>query len=347
MKTTEEKYMRRCLELAKNGLGNVSPNPLVGCVIVHNDKIIGEGFHRKYGEAHAEVNAINSVQNPALLPESTLYVNLEPCAHYGKTPPCSNLIIEKKIPKVVVGCIDSFSEVAGKGVEKMQRAGIEVITGVLEKESIRLNAPFFTFHTLKRPYIVLKWAQTLDGFIDIDRKYPNEEDNWISSPYSKQLVHWLRRQIDGILIGKNTALNDNPQLTTRLVSGKNPVRLIIDFDNQLPRNLHIFDQNTSTVIFTRQPQPNVRSLEYVAVNDKSQTLNEVLHYCYRNHIQTIMVEGGAETLQLFIDNNLWDEALVFVGEKTFGQGLPAPAIRRKAHTVYPFFNDKILHFVNE
>ena len=347
MKQPEEIFMQRCLELAKNGLGNVAPNPMVGCVIVHNGKIIGEGYHRKYGEAHAEVNAINSVKDHSLLTESTLFVNLEPCAHYGKTPPCSNLIIEKKIPKVVIGCIDTFSEVAGKGIEKMQKAGIDVTVGVLEKESIELNKAFFTFHTKKRPYIVLKWAQTLDGFIDIDREIKDDTtDYWISNKFSKQLVHLYRSRIDGILVGKNTVKNDNPSLTTRLIYGKNPTRLIIDFAGNLHGDKHIFDQKVNTVIFTSRPKENKENLHFAEVSNKTNIINNILEYCHKNNLQTIMVEGGAQTLSLFINNNIWDEAMVFVGEKTFGKGLKAPVISNVKPTIHSFFNDKIMHYTN-
>ncbi|HCQ28892.1 MAG TPA: bifunctional diaminohydroxyphosphoribosylaminopyrimidine deaminase/5-amino-6-(5-phosphoribosylamino)uracil reductase RibD, partial [Flavobacteriales bacterium] len=273
MKQPEEKYLQRCLDLAKNGKGRVAPNPMVGCVIVHNGKIIGEGYHREYGKAHAEVNAINSVKNKELLRESTLYVNLEPCAHYGKTPPCSNLIIENNIPKVVVGCIDSFSAVAGKGIEKMQKAGIDVTVGVLEKESLALNRAFFTFHNKKRPYILLKWAQTLDGFIDIDRtSQKTTSDNWISNKFSKQLVHLYRSEIAGILVGKNTVMNDNPALTTRLIYGKSPIRLIIDFEQSIQESATVFNGEVPTVIFTSNPKENSGNITYIKVENKNDTI---------------------------------------------------------------------------
>tara|TARA_Y100000589_G_scaffold136859_1_gene130935 strand:+ start:41025 stop:42071 length:1047 start_codon:yes stop_codon:yes gene_type:complete len=348
MKQPEEKYLQRCLDLAKNGKGRVAPNPMVGCVIVHNGKIIGEGYHREYGKAHAEVNAINSVKNKELLRESTLYVNLEPCAHYGKTPPCSNLIIENNIPKVVVGCIDSFSAVAGKGIEKMQKAGIDVTVGVLEKESLALNRAFFTFHNKKRPYILLKWAQTLDGFIDIDRtSQKTTSDNWISNKFSKQLVHLYRSEIAGILVGKNTVMNDNPALTTRLIYGKSPIRLIIDFEQSIQESATVFNGEVPTVIFTSNPKENSGNITYIKVENKNDTIETVLNYCYQNDIQSLMVEGGFQTLSLFIENNLWDEALVFVGEKTFGKGLKAPEINNRQPKIHSFFNDKLIHYINE
>jgi diaminohydroxyphosphoribosylaminopyrimidine deaminase/5-amino-6-(5-phosphoribosylamino)uracil reductase len=347
MFSAEELYMKRCLELAKNGYGHVAPNPMVGCVIVADGKIIGEGYHKKYGQAHAEVNAINNVKDVSLLKNSTLYVNLEPCAHFGKTPPCSNLIIEKKIPRVVIGCIDTFSEVSGKGIEKMKLAGIDVKVGVLEKESIELNKAFFTFHNKKRPYVLLKWAQTLDGFIDVDRNGEINSDNWISNKFSKQMVHLLRSKIDGILVGKNTARNDNPSLTTRLVSGKSPTRLIIDFDASLPDNLIIFNGQTPTIVFTSKTKPNKTNLTYVKVQNRKSIISEILNYCFNNNIQTLMVEGGAQTLNLFIENNLWDEAHVFIGEKTFGTGIKAPQITKVKPKIFSFFNDKLLLYKNE
>ena len=246
----DEKYMSRCLDLAILGKGNVSPNPMVGSVIVHRDKIIGEGFHQKYGQSHAEVNAINSVNNQLLLEESVLYVNLEPCAHYGLTPPCSDLIIQKKIPKVVIGTLDPYSEVAGKGVEKMRKAGIEVDIGILENECYELNRRFFTYHIKKRPYIILKWAQTADGFIDIKRKKTETgEPYWITGDLALRLVHKIRSSEDAIMVGTNTAINDNPSLTVRNWSGRDPLRIAIDRNLRLPDSLNIFNQTSRTIIF--------------------------------------------------------------------------------------------------
>lgn len=328
----DEKYLLRCLELAKNGLGNVAPNPMVGCVIVFDGKIIGEGYHQEYGKAHAEVNAIHSVKDKSLLKRSTLYVNLEPCAHFGKTPPCANLIIEYNIPRVVIGCVDSFSEVSGKGIEKLKTAGIEVVVGVLEKESLELNKRFFTFHNKKRPYIILKWAETKDGYIDVERineiagQTNNEVDNWITSPLSKQLVHKWRSEEAAIMVGTNTALNDNPQLNVREWNGRNPVRVVVDLHDRLPQNLHVFDKSIPTLVFSLTKQEQENNLTFVKINDSKNLIQEVLNELYKRNIQSIIIEGGATLLQSFIDQNLWDEARVFVGNNYFKKGLNAPVL---------------------
>ena len=350
----EEKYLLRCLELAKNGLGNVAPNPMVGCIIVHNNKIIGEGYHQEYGKAHAEVMAIHSVKDKSLLKESTLYVNLEPCAHFGKTPPCANLIVEHNIPRVVIGCIDSFSEVAGKGIEKLKNTGIEVIVGVLEKESLELNKRFFTFHYKKRPYVILKWAETKDGFIDIvrhceelretkqsnlpkqktDNFVPlhstrNDVDNWITSPLSKKLVHKWRSEEASIMVGTNTALNDNPQLNVREWKGKNPTRIVIDLHDRLPKSLHVFDKNVPTLVFSLTKETEEKNLVFVKVKNEKKLIEEVLSELYKRNIQSVIVEGGTTLLQSFINQNLWDEARIFIGNKNFITGLKAPKINGK------------------
>ena len=275
--TGEEKYMFKCLALAKNGLKEVSPNPMVGCVIVHQNKIIGEGYHQKYGEAHAEVNAINSVENKALLKESTLYVNLEPCAHYGKTPPCADLIIKHKIPKVVIGCMDSFGEVSGKGIENLKEAGTEVTVGVLQKESLRLNKRFFTFQNKNRPHIILKWAETKDGFIDVDRSdFKGTVDNWITSNDSKILVHKWRSEEEAIMIGTNTALNDNPHLTVREIEGKNPIRVILDLNLRLPNDLNVFDKSTPTLVFNHKKDALEHNLEFIKIDESNNILSQIL-----------------------------------------------------------------------
>ncbi|MBE7441600.1 MAG: bifunctional diaminohydroxyphosphoribosylaminopyrimidine deaminase/5-amino-6-(5-phosphoribosylamino)uracil reductase RibD [Flavobacteriales bacterium] len=328
----DEKYLLRCLELAKNGLGNVAPNPMVGCVIVFDGKIIGEGYHQEYGKAHAEVNAIHSVKDKSLLKRSTLYVNLEPCAHFGKTPPCANLIVEHHIPRVVIGCVDSFSEVSGKGIEKLKNAGIDVSVGVLEKESLELNKRFFTFHNKKRPYIILKWAETKDGFIDVERiteiagQTNNEVDNWITSPLSKQLVHKWRSEEAAIMVGTNTALNDNPQLNVREWKGKNPTRVVVDLHDRLPQNLYVFDKSVPTLVFSLTKQEQENNLTFVKINDSKYLIKEILDELYKRNIQSIIIEGGATLLQSFIDQNLWDEARVFVGNNYFKKGLNAPVL---------------------
>lgn len=319
--------MDRCLELARQGAGNVSPNPMVGCVIVHNDCIIGEGYHEKYGEAHAEVNAVNSVQNNELLKESTLYVSLEPCAHYGLTPPCSDLIVEKKIPNVVIGTIDSFAKVAGKGIERMIKAGINVKVGILEKESREINKRFFTFHEKKRPYVILKWAETTDGFIDSDRtKNQLGQPAWITGEKSLLRVHQMRAVEDAILVGTNTALKDNPSLTVRRCEGRNPVRLVIDNHLRLPEKLNLFDGTVKTIVFNSVKNQNSGNIEFVRIDFTRNIIPQVLKSLYQQNIQSVIVEGGKQLLESFISSNLWDEAFRFTGNKFFTSGIKAPSI---------------------
>lgn len=328
MQKTDKYYMQRCISLAKKGLGNVAPNPMVGCVIVYNNTIIGEGFHQQYGKAHAEVNAINKVKDKSLLTKSTLYVNLEPCAHFGKTPPCANLIVKHKLKRVVIGCIDSYSEVAGKGIEHLKANGIDVVVGVLKKESLFLNRRFFTFYEKKRPYIILKWAKTKDGFIDIDRTKESNTTNWITTPKSKQLVHKWRSEESAILVGTNTAINDNPALTTREWAGKNPIRMVLDANNRLPKNLKILDKSVPTVVFSNHNHID-NNIVYHKVNNQKNIIDEVLNYCYLNKVQSVIVEGGAQTLNGFIEKNIWDEARIFTGNKSFNIGLKSPKIDTK------------------
>jgi diaminohydroxyphosphoribosylaminopyrimidine deaminase/5-amino-6-(5-phosphoribosylamino)uracil reductase len=311
---TDEHYMQRCLELARIGLGNVAPNPMVGSVIVHHDIIIGEGFHEKYGEAHAEVNAINAVSDHSLLKESTLYVNLEPCAHFGKTPPCANLIIEKGIKRVVVGCIDSFSEVAGKGIRRLQDAGIEVTVGVLETESLEINKRFFTFHNKKRPYLILKWAQSKDGFIDIARDNNEKGIHWITQKETKQLVHKWRSEEAGILVGKNTVLNDNPELTVREVEGASPARFVIDSQDSL--DLSQFKIGNSKAITYKIVSKN----EHIDVS-------EIVDFIFTKEIQSVIIEGGKITLEQFINEDIWDEARVLTGNSNLYEGVKAPTLK--------------------
>ena len=346
MKTPDETYMMRCLELAQKGKSTVAPNPMVGSVIVHNDIIIGEGFHRKYGGPHAEVNAINSVENQELLKESTLYVNLEPCAHHGKTPPCSDLIIEKQIPRVVIGCKDSFAKVAGKGIEKMEKAGIDVKVGILEKESRELNKRFFTFHEHKRPFIILKWAETIDGYIDVDRSIQNNGISWITHPYLRIPVHKWRNEEAGIIVGTKTALNDNPKLDTRLWFGKNPIRFVLDRNLTLPPTLSLFDGKIPTYIFTGKENENKINLSFIKVDFTVNLLQQILNEMYKLEIQSVIVEGGRMLLQEFIDLNLWDEARVFVGNKTFGRGAKGPLIRKKMDKFCQYGNDRLLYYIN-
>ena len=333
--TSDRTYMQRCLELAALGLGEVAPNPMVGCVVVHNGKIIGEGYHQKYGEAHAEVNAIRSVKNKELLGASTLYVTLEPCAHFGKTPPCSDLIIESRIPRVVVGTVDPFAKVAGKGIEKMHKAGIKVEVGLLENECRELNRRFFTFHEKKRPYIILKWAQTADGFIDRERNGNSKGPTWITNDLARRLVHKQRTEEAAILIGTNTAEKDNPSLTVREWKGNQPLRMALDRTGRLSDKLHLFDEAAPTLIFTANEKPSKQSVSFVKINFEENPLPQILDYLYRNDIQSVIVEGGTRLLASVISSGLWDEAHVYQGNQFFGNGIKAPSISGKITAIEP------------
>jgi diaminohydroxyphosphoribosylaminopyrimidine deaminase/5-amino-6-(5-phosphoribosylamino)uracil reductase len=338
-----EIYMRRCLELAGLGIGNVSPNPMVGAVIVHNDKIIGEGYHQKYGEAHAEVNAVNQViskfDNYAeLLKRSTIYVSLEPCAHYGKTPPCADLIIKHQIPNVVVGCRDPFDQVNGKGIEKLQAAGIEVITGILEEECRWLNRRFFTRVQKHRPYIMLKWAQTEDGFFAPD----DNSQLWITGVESRKLVHQWRGEEDAILVGTNTAAIDNPQLNVRYGNGTSPKRVIIDRKLKLNQSLNIFDQSVETFIFNEVKTEFDGKNKYIALEDFGRYVPEyILYQLYLQDIQSVIIEGGAHTLNAFIKAGLWDEARIFTGATILNSGIKAPQIKGSADEEILSGNDRL------
>lgn len=321
----DETFMQRCLDLALLGMGSVSPNPMVGCVIAHNGTIVGEGYHEMFGGAHAEVNAINSVKNQELLCKSTLYVSLEPCAHFGKTPPCSDLIVKTRIPRVVIGTGDPFAEVAGKGIERMRNAGIEVEVGVLENECRDLNRRFFTFHEKKRPYILLKWAQTLDGFIDTDRT-ETQHPTWITNDLSKRLVHRQRSEESAILIGTNTAEFDNPALTVREWTGNQPVRMVIDRTARLDLGLHLFDQKAPTWIFTSIAKLGTGTLEYIPLDFDQDILPQLLSALYKREILSLVVEGGSVLLNSFLQDGLWDEAFVYTGNQFFGKGVAAPHI---------------------
>ncbi len=322
----DEKYMQRCLQLAQIAEGNTYPNPMVGSVIVHKGKIIGEGYHRKAGEPHAEVNAVHSVKDKSLLKQSTLYVNLEPCAHYGKTPPCSKLIIDHGIPEVIIGCIDSFSEVAGKGVEMMQKAGVRVKTGVLEKESLELNRRFFTCHNKKRPYIILKWAQSQDSFIDIDRDADNfGQPTWITNEWARRAVHQQRSTEQAILVGTNTALKDNPSLTVRDWAGNQPLRCVIDRYGRLPEDLKLFDGKSNTLVYNTKRSSKSQGVEYVQVKGEG-IISDILDDLWKRTIQSVIIEGGSSTLKMFIEAGLWDEAHKYVGEVLFASGVEAPEL---------------------
>ena len=317
--------MQRCLQLAAKGLGNVAPNPMVGCVIVNNGIIIAEGYHEFYGGPHAEPNAIKQVSDE-LLKASTLYVTLEPCSHHGKTPPCADLIICKGIKKVVVGNLDTNPLVSGKGIQKLKDAGIEVEFGVLDKECRELNKRFFTFHEKKRPYIILKWAQTQDGFISQVPLPEIKENNWITSTESKHLVHQWRTEEQGILIGYNTLMADNPYLTARLAEGKNPVRLVLSNELDIPTDLHIFNSDAKTIIFNSILSEVKNNVTFVKIDWNNKT-QEVLDYCFKNGIASIIIEGGTNTINNFMNLNVWDEARVFINStKIFENGIAAPTI---------------------
>ena len=323
--TKDEKYIARCIQLAKNGLCNAAPNPMVGAVIVHNDTIIGEGYHIRCGEPHAEVNAIRSVKDESLLKESTIYVSLEPCSHYGKTPPCADLIINKGIPRVVVGCQDPFALVAGRGIQKMRDAGIEVKVGVLVEECRQLIRRFITFHTEKRPFITLKWAESADGFIDLGRT--GGQPYIFSSPLTSMLVHKRRAEHSAILVGRRTALLDNPSLTVRSWYGKSPVRLVIDKNLTLPEHLSLFDGNTRTFVFTqRKDTKNHPNVEYIQLNFNQDILPQIFEVLYREKLQSLMVEGGSILLQSFIDAGYWDEAYIEHSSDHLTNGIEAPKL---------------------
>lgn len=321
------RYMRRCLQLAALGRGHVSPNPMVGAVVVHKGKIIGEGYHRRCGEAHAEVNAIRSVKNEELLRESTIYVSLEPCSHYGKTPPCCKLIIEKQIPRVVMACFDPFPEVSGRGARMLREAGVEVITGVLEEEAIRLNAHFMTFQKLHRPYILLKWAQSSDGFIDRMRSC-SESPVLFSNAVTLMSVHRLRAEYDAILVGTRTALYDDPSLTVRYWSGKNPLRLVIDRRLELPENLRLFSDGNPTLVITEKIHEPSGNIEYLTVDFTKPIIPTLLQELFRRKISSLLVEGGAVLLQSFIDSDCWDEIRIEETPSELKNGVCAPVVTR-------------------
>ena len=345
--TKDEKYIARCIQLAKNGLCNAAPNPMVGAVIVHNDTIIGEGYHIRCGEAHAEVNAVRSVKDESLLKESTIYVSLEPCSHHGKTPPCADLIINKGIPRVVVGCQDPFSLVAGRGIAKLREAGIEVKVGVLEEECRQLIRRFVTFNTLRRPFITLKWAESADGFIDLHR---TEGHPYIfSSPLSSMLVHKRRAEHSAILVGRRTALLDNPSLTTRNWFGKNPVRMVIDKDLTLPKHLALFDGSVRTLVFTqREDTSNRPNVEHIRLDFKIDILPQITEVLYKEKLQSLMVEGGSILLQSFIDAECWDEAYIEQSDAHLKDGVKAPSFSPEyVFLTYRKFGKEIKYVLNK
>ncbi len=325
----ELKYMQRCIQLAKCGVMGAPPNPMVGAVVVHEGKIIGEGFHRRCGGPHAEVNAIRSVRDESLLKDSTIYVSLEPCSHYGKTPPCADLIIEKQIPRVVVGCLDPFAKVNGQGIKKLRDAGIEVEVGVLEKECLELNKRFITFHRQHRPFVTLKWAQSEDGFMDAERSKSDKPVKF-STTFTQTLVHRMRAMHQAIMVGTRTVLTDNPTLTNRLWEGPDPLRVSIDRKGVLPESVHLKDGTVPTVIY------------------HTGNLREILGDLYKRGIQSLMVEGGARLLQHFIDEGLWDEARVEIAPFCLGRGVSVPQMKEEnQRTELSVDSRKILNYSRE
>lgn len=329
-----EKYINRCIEIAKNGLGTTRPNPMVGCVIVNNGQIIGEGFTSPYGGNHAEVNAINAVENKTLLKEATLYVTLEPCSHYGKTPPCSDLIIKHQIPNVVIGCIDDNTKVAGKGIEKLKNSGCEVIVGILEAKCKEHHKRFFTYHNKKRPYIILKWAETEDGFIAPETR--NEQKPvWITNEFSRQLVHKWRIEEQAILVGTNTVLLDNPSLTARDWAGQNPIRIVLDRNLKLPNSSNVFNHEAPTIVISN------KNLDFTKPIAK-----QICDILFQSEINSIIIEGGSKTLQTFINENLWDEARIFTGRCKFENGTKAPHINGRLISEQNIKNDTLKVYKN-
>jgi len=324
-----KKYMQRCLDLAAQGLGTTYPNPLVGSVIVYNGKIISEGYHYKSGEPHAEVLAIRSVKDKTLLKQSALYVNLEPCSHYGKTPPCADLIVNTGIPEVIIGTIDTSDKVHGRGIQRLRNGGCKVTTGILEKECRQINRRFFTFHEKKRPYIILKWAQSADGFLDEEREEGQKRPDWISGPLGRQLVHKWRSEEQAILVGRKTALIDNPSLTVRDWYGENPLRLVIDRELTLPSSLHLSDDEAPTIVFNAIKEKHNTQPELVSLDFSRPIEKQILDFLYERDIQSLIIEGGAYTLEHFINNTYWDEARVFYGNRFFHAGIKAPALKRQ------------------
>lgn len=335
-------FMSECLALAARGRGNVAPNPLVGSVVVHRGRIIGRGFHERYGGHHAEVNAVAAVSDPTLLKDSTLYVNLEPCCHFGKTPPCTDLIIGARIPRVVAGIIDPYARVAGGGVQRLREAGIDVTVGVALEKCFEINRRFFTYHALKRPYVVLKWAETADRFI----ARSDGSSKWISSEASRVLVHEWRRDEAAVMVGTGTALVDDPALTVRHVSGKNPVRVVVDRSLVLPPTLQLFDRSTPTIVFNSRTNRTEPNLEFVAI-DPNADVDEVLQRLYSRGILSVLVEGGSGILQRFLETDLWDEARVFRNPHlSFGVGTPAPRIELEPFDTELSGGDELSYYQN-
>lgn len=333
-----EKFIARCNQIANNGLSLAMPNPSVGAVIVYQNQIIGEGFTSQYGKNHAEVNAINAVRDKKLLQKATLYVSLEPCCHFGKTPPCTDLIISHKIPNVVIGAVDTNQLVAGKGIKKLIEAGINVTVGVLEKDCLLANQRFFTFHNLKRPYIILKWAASQNGFIAPNNNNLSEkkrEPIWLSNSVSRQLVHKWRSEEQAILVGTNTIIADNPSLTTRDWNGKNPIRIILDQHSRIPKNSNVLDNQAETYILSKNE-----------INFDQNMVSQICDFLYHKKIQSVIIEGGAKTLQTFIDANIWDEARVFKTPVFIQNGIKEPVLNKIVTSKTKILTDDLLIYHN-
>ena len=346
-----EFYILRCIQIAQSGLGTTAPNPMVGAVIVHHNKIIGEGFTSPFGGPHAEVNAIHAVTDKSLLQHSTIYVTLEPCSHHGKTPPCADLIVKHQIPKVVIGLLDPHDKVAGKGVQKLMDAGCDVTVGVLEKKCRLHHKRFLTFQEKKRPYIILKWAETADGFIAPEKTFRSEtqEPFWITNIYSRQLVHKWRTEEQAILVGTNTVRDDNPKLDARYWKGKNPTRIIIDRTLKTASSFAVLDGSVKTFVFTEiiASSKYKKGIDYVIIDFKKSVAKQICDRLHEENIQSVLIEGGSKTLQTFIDANLWDEARVFTGEKSFKKGIKAPEIIRNSKETQSIQEDTLTIYYND
>ena len=346
LESTDVRFMKRALELASRGAGSVAPNPLVGCVIVHEGAVVGEGYHAFFGGPHAEVNAIASMEDHDVLKQSTLYVTLEPCAHFGKTPPCAHLILQKGIPRVVIGCRDPFLEVNGRGIEMLRNAGVDVTVDVLHEECLAINKRFFTFHQKQRPYVILKWAQSADGFMDVERTLKQHGSVMISHPDTQVLVHRWRAEESSILIGRNTLLNDDPSLTVRRVDGKNPIRIVLTSQPIDMHRLKLGNDEAPTLVLTNESDSISGNVRFVAVGNVHD-LDGVLRRLHAENILSVLVEGGAHVLRSFLECGLWDEARVIVSDNSLGSGLKSPSISRVPTTEQRSSTDRIHYYYNK
>jgi diaminohydroxyphosphoribosylaminopyrimidine deaminase/5-amino-6-(5-phosphoribosylamino)uracil reductase len=346
LESTDVRFMKRALELASRGAGSVAPNPLVGCVIVHKGAVVGEGYHAFFGGPHAEVNAIASMEDHDVLKQSTLYVTLEPCAHFGKTPPCAHLILQKGIPRVVIGCRDPFLEVNGRGIEMLRNAGVDATVDVLQEECLAINKRFFTFHQKQRPYVILKWAQSADGFMDVERTLKQHGSVMISHPDTQVLVHRWRAEESSILIGKNTLLNDDPSLTVRRVDGKNPIRIVLTSQPIDMHRLKLGNDEAPTLVLTNESDSISGNVRFAAVGNVHD-LDGVLRRLHAENILSVLVEGGAHVLRSFLECGLWDEARVIVSDNSLGSGLKAPSISRVPSKEQRSSSDRIYYYNNK